>query len=163
MTDIREAAETLAEFFRDHGLNARAAWQSGRWAAERKPEMTVELSRLEGGPAGLQDYLGERWNDEKNVWEEVYGRKAAAEFKLSFYAMSAAECLSQLETAAGALRAERPGGWTVKRLSCEETEFDRERGRYVRKAIMECEGFLTAVTEESGVFLDFEVRGEWTR
>lgn len=163
MTDLREAAETVAEFFRGYGLNARTAWQSGRWTAERKPEMTVELARLEGGPAGLQDYLGERWNGEKNLWEEVYGRKASAEFELRFYAMSAAECMSQFEKTAGALRAERPGGWTVKRLSCEETEFDRERGRYVRKAAMECEGFLTAVTEESGAFLDFEVRGERTR
>ncbi len=163
MTDIREAAETMAAFFRDHGLNARAAWQSGRWTAEKKPEMTVELARLEGGPAGLQDYLGERWNSEKNIWEEVYGRKASAEFELNFYAMSASECMKQLETTTVALQAGRPGGWTVKRLSCEETEFDRERGRYVRKAAMECEGFLTAATEESGAFLDFEVRGERTR
>ena len=163
MTEIGKAAETLTEFFKKHGLNARAAWQKERWKAEKTPEMTVELRRWEGGPAGLQDYLGERWNGERNAWEEVYGAKAQAEFELRFYGLCTEECAAQFEAAAEALHAERPSGWTVKRLSCGETTFDRDKGRYMRKGTMECEGFLTAVTEENGVFLDFEVKGEWAR
>lgn len=41
-----------------------------------------------------------------------------------------------------------------------ETEFDRAAGLYRRAVTAVCQGYLYAVADEGGTFLDFVVRGE---
>ena len=45
-------------------------------------------------------------------------------------------------------------------FSCGETEFDRAAGLYRRAVTAVCQGYLYAVADEGGTFLDFVVRGE---
>ena len=160
MSAIQNAAETFAAFFRERGVNAAAAWPETAWNEDGQPLLLVELKHWEGGPAGLQDYLGQRWNQEKQTWEELYGKKAEAVLGLGLYGTTAEECLSLLEEAAEALRRARPEGWTVKRLTCGETAYDQDCGRFVRRGELTAEAFLYAIADEAGAFLEFEVRGE---
>ena len=48
----------------------------------------------------------------------------------------------------------------LRELSCGETEFDRAAGLYRRAVTAVCQGYLYAVADEGGTFLDFVVRGE---
>ena len=61
---------------------------------------------------------------------------------------------------AEALRREGPPGLRLLELSCGETEFDQGAGLYRRTVEALCQGYLYAVAEEGGTFLDFIVRGE---
>jgi len=51
-------------------------------------------------------------------------------------------------------------GLAPRELSCGETEFDRAAGLYRRAVTAVCQGYLYAVADEGGTFLDFVVRGE---
>ena len=55
---------------------------------------------------------------------------------------------------------ETRAGLRLVELSCGETEFDQEAGLYRRSVEAVCQGYLYAVTEGDGAFLDFIVRGE---
>ena len=61
---------------------------------------------------------------------------------------------------AKALRQGGPPGLKLLELSCGETQFDREAGLCRRAVEARCQGYLYAVAEEGGGFLDFIVRGE---
>ena len=87
-------------------------------------------------------------------------KKAEAVLGLGLYGTTAEECLTLLEGAAEALRQARPDGWTVKRLTCGETAYDQDCGRFVRRGELTAETFLYAIADETGAFLEFEVRGE---
>ena len=160
MMGLQTVAEQLAAFFRKYGVNAVAAWPCETWEAGGEPVATVELKRWEGGPAGLKDYLGERWNEEKQAWEELYGSRAKFTFAIGLYSTTAADCLLLMEKIAGVLQQKRPDGLTVQSLTCGETKYDRETGRFLRQAELTGQAFVYAAADESGVFLTFEVRGE---
>ncbi|MFQ7855190.1 MAG: hypothetical protein ACLRIS_08745 [Flavonifractor plautii] len=61
---------------------------------------------------------------------------------------------------AEAFQWEGPAGLGLRELSCGETEFDRAAGLYRRAVTAVCQGYLYAVADEGGTFLDFVVRGE---
>ena len=61
---------------------------------------------------------------------------------------------------AQALQREGPPGLKLLELSCGETQFNREMGLFQRPVEASCQGYLYAVAQEGGTFLDFIVRGE---
>ena len=90
-------------------------------------------------------------------------KKITLTFGLDLYApqgCGAAGIQEAFDRMAEALRREGPPGLSLQELSCGETEFDREAGLYHRKVEAVCQGYLYAVADEGGTFLDFIVRGE---
>ena len=45
-------------------------------------------------------------------------------------------------------------------VTCGETAYDQDCGRFVRRGELTAEAFLYAIADETGAFLEFEVRGE---
>ena len=123
----------------------------------------VSLRACQGGPGGFRDYLGERYDPDSGTWQELYGRKITITFGLDLYApqdCGAAGIQETFDRMAQALGQEGPPGLAVGELSCGETEFDREAGLCHRRVEAVCQGYLYAVADEGGTFLDFIVRGE---
>ena len=161
--DFREIREQMAEYLRGQGIDAVCAYPEERRTRRSGPVAAVSLRACQGGPGGFQDYLGERYDADSGQWQELYGRKAELTFGLDLYApqgCGAAGIQEAFDRMAEALRREGPPGLSLQELSCGETEFDQGAGLYHRKVEAVCQGYLYAVADEGGTFLDFIVRGE---
>jgi len=136
--------EQMAAFLRQQGVDAVCAYPEERRRQRSGPVAAVSLRACQGGPGGFRDYLGERYDESTGQWQELYGRRVTLTFGLDLYG----------ESAGG------PAGLALRELSCGETEFDRAAGLYRRAVTAVCQGYLYAVADEGGTFLDFVVRGE---
>ena len=74
MKGLEELRKELAEYLNRQGVRAMTAWESGRRAKRDEAVAVVSIKACEGGPAGFQDYLGERLDEKSGKWEEWYGR-----------------------------------------------------------------------------------------
>ena len=153
----------LAAFLREQGLQAMTDWPVEPRELLDGPVAVVSLQGCRAGPAGFQHYLGERYDREREQWVEVYGQKVQLTFGLDLYAppqLGEAAMQAALDQLAGACAGAGPVGLDIREFSCGETGYDRDSRLLKRPAQAVCTACLYAVTEPSGTFLDFEVRGE---
>lgn len=163
MMMLDTAREQMAAFLRRQGIDAVCAWPETARTRREGAVAAVSLRSCEGGPGGFQDYLGERYNEEAGRWEELYGRKIKLTFGLDLYAprgYGAQALRRDFDRLAQALHREGPEGLRVRTLSCGEVEFEPGSGLFHCPAEALCEGYLYAVADEGGAFLDIIVRGE---
>ena len=160
--DFATIRERMADYLQGQGIDAQCAYPETGRVRRGGAVAAVSLRACQGGPEGFRDYLGERYDQESGQWQELYGRKITLTFGLDLYApqgCGAAGIQEAFDRMAEALRREGPPGLSLQELSCGETEFDREAGLFKRRAEACCQGYLYAVAEEGGAFLDFIVRG----
>lgn len=165
MAGLDTIRERMAEFLRAGGMDAVTAWQETACKRLSGVVAAVSLRGCEGGPAGFQDYLGERYNEEAGRWEELFGKRVRLVLGLDLYAprgVGEAGIRSAFDALAGRLRSEGPEGLRLVELSSGETEFDQALGLYHAAVETVCEAYLYAVADEGGAFLDFEIRGDRT-
>ena len=161
--EFGEIRERMAEYLNGQGIDAVCAYPDSGRLRRKEAVAAVSLRSCQGGPGGFQDYLGERYDEESGQWQELYGRKIVLTFGLDLYApqgCGAAGIQETFDRMAEALQREGPPGLTLQELSCGETEFDQGAGLYHRTVEAVCRGYLYAVAQEGGTFLDFIVRGE---
>ena len=162
MTGLDAIREELTACLRQGGLEAVTAWSA---QTKSRPEGAVTAVSLRGCtavPGGFRDYLGERYNKEKDRWEELYGRKAKLTFGLDIYASGqdgGAQCQTAFDRLADLFHGGVLPGLRLESLSREETVYDRELGLFRCPVQAVCDAYLYAVADEDGVFMDFEVRG----
>lgn len=169
MTEHRTGLDTVRDrvtaFLRERGVDAVSAWPEKERTRGTRPVAAVSLRKCEGGPSGFRDYLGERYNEDAGRWEELYGRRVKLTFGLDLYARGgkdggAAGVELAFDQMAQALGGEGPEGLRILALSRGETKFDQGAGLYQCLAEAVCEGYLYAVADEGGAFLEFTVRGD---
>lgn len=158
--DFQAVREQMAAFLRQQGVDAVCAYPEERRRQRSGPVAAVSLRACQGGPGGFRDYLGERYDESTGQWQELYGRRVTLTFGLDLYGESAGELQTAYDRMAEAFQWEGPPGLALRELSCGETEFDRAAGLYRRAVTAVCQGYLYAVADEGGTFLDFVVRGE---
>ena len=76
----------MAEHLNSHGVVAVTAWPDSGRTEEGRVVAVVSLRGCQVGPAGFQNYLGERYDQETGLWQERYGRRARLTFGLDLYA-----------------------------------------------------------------------------
>jgi len=138
------------------------AWPAAPRQEREEPVAVVSLRGCRAERAGFQNYLGERYNRETGRWEERYGRRARLTFGLDLYApeKGGGEMLQRaFDALAGALLLGGPEGIDLRELSCGQTVWDSESQRLKRPAEAVGTAWLCAVTDGSGAFVDFELRG----
>ncbi len=154
--------ERMVQYLAENGVEALCAYPDAPRLGRSGAVAVVSLRACQGGPGGFQDYLGERYDQDSGTWQELYGKRFTVTFGLDLYApqkAGTAAIQAAFDRLAQALRREGPPGLKLLELSCGETEFDREAGLFKRRAEACCQGYLYAVAEEGGAFLDFIVRG----
>ena len=164
MAGLDEIRSRMAAFLAEQGLEAVTAWPEVRRSRRNGAAIAVSLRSCEGGPAGFQDYLGERYNQDTGRWEELYGRRVKLTFGLDLYAAQrsggAAAIDRALDTLSAALNGPGPDGLDILEFSAGETEFQEDSELYHCPVEAVCQARLYAVADEGGAFLDFEIRGE---
>ena len=161
--EFGEIRARMADYLKEQGIDAVCAYQDSPRVRREAPVAAVSIRACSGGPGGFQDYLGERYDQETQTWQELYGRRVEFTFGLDLYAPAGcgAEAIQQaFDQMAQALRSQGVPGLRLTELSCGETEFDQKAGLYKRTVEALCQGYLYAVADEGGAFLDFIVRGE---
>ena len=157
---LENIREQMVDYLKERGVQAFAAWPAGERPVQEGALVVVSLRGCQAGPAGFQHYLGERYDERTGLWQELYGRRVTLTFGLDLYGESAGELQTAYYRMAAAFQWEGPAGLALRELSCGETEFDRAAGLYRRAVTAVCQGYLYAVADEGGTFLDFVVRGE---
>lgn len=156
--------EAMAQFLRDNEIPAAASWPGGYRQGPGEAVVLVSLGKMECRSVGLQDYLGQRLDEETGQVTEWYGRKAELEFALDILApaeVGAEECRQLVQRLVEVLHSRRPDGLTVCRLTAKEIEFDQKEGLLRQSCTISCEGWLWASGDEAADILDFTLRGDW--
>lgn len=162
MRGLEELREATAEFLRAQGIPAVTAWNDTPRTRRDEAVAVVSLREVRGGPAGLRDYLGERYDEDTGRWEELYGKRAALTLGLDLYAperLGESACAALFARLSEVLADGGPEGLAVQELSCGETVFSAAEGRFRCPVQAVCQVYLYAEADEKGEFTDFKVRG----
>lgn len=160
--DLEKIRGHMADYLNSQGVKAAAAWPVSFRAEQEEPLVVVSLRGCKAGPAGFQNYLGDRFNEETGLWEERYGRKAELTFGLDIYApeKGGGEVVqAAFDALAGALIQGGPEGLAVESFSCGQTERDGGNRRLKRPVEALCTAWLCTAAHAGGAFTDFELRG----
>lgn len=154
--------ERMADYLNAQGVEAVTAWPEQARTRRAGPVAVVSLRACQAGPAGFQDYLGERYNEKTGLWEELYGRKAVLTFGLDLYAPAegdGADLQAAFDALAAALALGGPEGLTVQEFSCGETAYDGQARLRKRPVQAVCQTYLCTAAQPGEAFLEFELRG----
>lgn len=159
MKELRQIRDAVISALREGGLAAEAAFPS-KWTAERKTALaTVAVGAVEGKNIGFRGYLGEALDADGKV-REVYGKRLEGSVTVTLWAERAWDCENGGETAAAVLLSGLPEGIRPGELRWEALGWDAKMGLFFRRGTLRCEAlFLAESEEETGVFLDFILKG----
>jgi len=160
---LEELQGQLTAFLNQRGMQAMASWPQERRQDKEGPVILVSLERLDCGPAAMQDYLGQVLDEKTGMWQEMYGRRATMTFALDVLAVpgvGAQACRTVFGQMMRAFQREKPVGLSVRELTGQEPEYDEKEGLIRLRCHLECSGWLCAVGDEAGTFLDFALRGD---
>ena len=161
-TGLERIRQMMADHLRKRGVPAVTAWPGEARQEREEPVVVVSLRRCRMGPAGFQNYLGERYDEGSGRWEERYGRRAELVFGLDIYApeRGGGEGIQRtFDALAGALLLGGPEGMDLREFSCGATVWDAQRRRLRRPVEAVCAAWLCAAADAGGGFVDFELRG----
>lgn len=161
--ELDQVQERMARFLRDSEIPAAASWPDRGRERLQEPTVLVSLTKLDCEPVGLQNYLGQRLDEQTGQVVEWYGRKAKLAFGLDIVApaqVGAGACRKLFERMVNALHNNRPDGLTVRKLTGEEVKFDQKEGPFRLSCTADCNGWLWASGDEAADILDFTLRGD---
>ena len=159
---LENIREQMVDYLNERGVQAFAAWPAGERPVQEGALVVVSLRGCQAGPAGFQDYLGERYDERTGLWQELYGRRAALTFGLDLYAprgQGDEGIQAAFEQVVQAFAQGSPQGLAVQEVACGETVYDSQARRMKRNAQVVCHAYLYAVAQPGGLFTDFELRG----
>ena len=159
---LERVRQAVADYLNGQGVSAVTAWPAAQRQEREEPVVVVSVRGCRVEPAGLQNYLGERYDEASGRWEERYGRKAELTLGLDIYAPERGDgeaVQEAFDTLAGALLLGGPEGIDLREFSCGQTV--RDGG--VRRLKCPVEAvytiWLCAVADVGGAFVDFDLRG----
>lgn len=161
-TGLEKIRQVMAGYLNENGVPAVTAWPAEPRLEREEPAAVVSLRGCRVGPAGFQNYLGDRYDPETGRWEERYGRRAELTFGLDIYAPEKGDgeaVQAAFDALAEALILGGPEGLEVQSFSCGQTVRDGESRRLKRPVEAICTAYLCAAADAGGGFTDFELRG----
>lgn len=159
---LNAVRQSVVELLREYGVYAVAAMERGDRRRWNGPVAAVSLNRVVYTSGGFLDYLGLRHNDESGCEDELYGRAVELTLGLDLYAPrdgGEGACQQALGIMAEALTCRGAGGLPVQELQSGAVEFLERNSLYHMPVKCICKGWLVAVMDSSGSFVDFEVKG----
>lgn len=159
---LEQIRQRMNQYLLQQGVDARQARPDGAQQRLEKPAVVVSLRACRAQPGGFLDYMGERYNEDTGLWEELYGRRVEVTFGLDLWApkTGGGEPLQELfEQLSGVMAAGAPEGMSLREFSCGETEYDGNARLHRRQAQAVYLVCLYAAAQPGEAFLDFELRG----
>ena len=159
---LERIRRAMADYLNSQGVPAVTAWPAEPRQEREEPVVAVSLRGCRAGPAGFQNYLGERFDETTGRWEERYGKQAELTFGLDIYAPEKGDgeaVQAAFDALAGALILGGLEGLEIQSFSCGETVRDAGNRRLKRPVEAVCAAYLCAVSDAGGAFVDFELRG----
>jgi len=128
------------------------------------PVTTIGLQSGGGVSCGFAEYMGMKYDSEKDAYLEIFGKRMDLILRINIYSPKNREYGSEscFEIFENIVMAEQflPSGIKVKEITCGETEFDEKMNMFKLEVSLSCTAFLYAEREDSSTeFLDFIVKG----
>ena len=154
--------QDIVALLQEYGLYAVTAMDSDSRRKWDGPVSAVSLSRVVCAAGGFRDYLGQRKNPDTGDMDELYGKAVELTFSLDLYApRNGGEhaCQEAAAIMAEALACRSLNGLSVREMQTGQVEFMERDGLYRMPVSCTCKGWMVAVVDNSGAFVDFEVKG----
>ena len=154
--------QDIVALLQEYGLYAVTAMDSDSRKNWDGPVSAVSLSRVVCAAGGFRDYLGQRKNPDTGDMDELYGKAVELTFSLDLYApRNGGEhaCQEAAAIMAEALACRSLNGLSVREMQTGQVEFMERDGLYRMPVSCTCKGWMVAVVDNSGAFVDFEVKG----
>ena len=154
--------QDIVSLLREYGLHAVTAMDPAGRKNWDGPVAAVSLSRVVCAAGGFRDYLGQRKNPDTGNMDELYGKAVELTFSLDLYAPrngGESACQEAAAVMAEALACRTVSGLSVRKMQTGQVEFLERDGLYRMPVSCVCKGWMVAVVDDSGTFVDFEVKG----
>ena len=163
MSALEQIRTAVLERLKEGGVSARAAY-SADWAAKcTAPVLTVGVGGGGSSRMGFSDYLGEVYDQQTASYQERYGKWLDVTLALDAYSprdVGAAGCEQLLEQVQDVLTTGIPG-FRLGEMTWEEGGFDTTADLFHRRLSLPCSAaFIATIQEETGLLLDFKLKGE---
>lgn len=161
---LESVVSPVVEALRGAGLEAVRAYPRQPLCTKSGTLLCVSVARAKITPAGLGAYLGIGTDPVTGLSEELYGARCELELAVDIYAApdaedAGAECMRCADLVPAALRS-LPEGIKISSLSFGPVAPDPQTGRFLcRGAAAASAYFIARVSEESGEFTDFILKG----
>lgn len=163
MKELSQIREAVVTALRDAGIQAVRRFPTERARAYTGAVAAVGVGMAQGESVGFCHYLGEMTDQETQAVRERYGKEVAGEIIVELRAARAADCEEGCEQAADVLLGGLPEGIRTGTLSWEAITWEKSTGMFLRRGSLACRALFLAESEaESGVFLDFRLKGVLT-
>lgn len=164
MAEIDTVIGAVCDALCEYGVPAvMTAYPSSARERFTSPVATVGLGGGSGVSSGFSEYMGIRFDEVKQTYAEVYGKRLELTLSVGIWSpkdaeYGAAACHAIFGDLVAALPA-LPNGIRVRELTCGETRFDRSAGMFRLGAELKLTAFLYAEKTDDAEILDFTLRG----
>jgi hypothetical protein len=156
----KQIKDALRSAIAERGLETTGIFENAAPAKRTKSVAAVGIETISASSVGMNDYLGQTQGG--NTVSEVYGKRAAVRAAIDIYTpreLGADGCCESEEKVYSALSKELASALRAKELSSDETEYDKKTGMFRQRVHADLDAYFTAQTDESGLLLDFELKG----
>ncbi len=164
MNALEMVRAAVLEVLQDADIPAAAAYSDDWAAAYDAPVLTVGVGSGSSVRVGFHDYLGEQYDEKTASYQERYGKVLDVSLALDAYSprcVGTAGCEAILDQVLSALTAAPPEGIRVWDMEWGEAAFDQKADLFHRRATLRCAAaFVATIQEETGLLLDFKLKGE---
>lgn len=165
MAELDSIINAVCEAFEKSGLSAAILkYPSSLRKHYDVPVAAFGIKNGTGVSSGFAEYMGLRYDGEKDVYFELYGKRMELTLGISIYSpknakFGSGKCFEIFEEMTAAIT-KLPSGIRVKEMTCGETKYSTEEEMFKLETTISCTAFLYAEREDSSTeFLDFRVKG----
>lgn len=160
MKELAQIRTAVLNALQQAGLPSVEQFPKQRAKAYGGAMAAVGVGAASGKTAGFCHYLGEAVNPETQAVLERYGKVLSGQITVEIRAERASDCESGCETATETLLSGLPDGIQTGELVWEAVCWEKSTGMFLRRGSLACRAvFLAECDGESGVFLDFRLKG----
>lgn len=164
MKELIQVRQAVMDALSAAGITALEAFPDSRVKSYSGAVAVVAVGAAEGKNLGFCNYLGEIYDEEAGTVRELYGKQLEGDITVDIRAERAADCESGAASTAEVLLGGLPAGIRPGELRWEALAWEKATGMFLRRGSLRYQAIFVAESrEESGVFLDFILKGVMKR
>lgn len=149
-------------------LNAAGVKTAYGWKREGKGRVTeamavVSIRSCKAEESACSNYLGQRYDEQKGQWSELYGWAVSLLIGADIYApveKNVDEMYAMYERMAACWTQNQIKGLQVGEISCGNAVYEAGSRLMKLPVTMQCKAYFIAAADQQGEFYDFRIEGE---